>query len=89
MLIIWEVFSRIVVWFTKIMFKTIVSLILIIAVIKYTPVGEGIQAVSNQYAQMTGKQINVGEILDDLDAQVEESMSNLGEVQKMFNKKPN
>lgn len=87
MLIIWEIFSRIVVWITKTMFKAILIAFLIIGIIRYTPVGEGFQAMADKYSEITGNNVQIQVILDDLETQVQESMENFNGIQGLFNRK--
>lgn len=83
MLILWEIFSRIVVWITKTMFKAIVIGFLIIGLLRYTPVGDGFQAMADKYSEITGRDIQIQGILDDLEEQVQDAMENFEGVQDL------
>lgn len=85
-ILIWDMFTRIIIYITKTMFKGLLIATALFLFISYTNVGGSMDMLKQKYYSISGNELKPDEILVDLQEQVDNSMNEMNNVSNMFDK---
>lgn len=81
---LWEFISRIIILFTKTMFKFLAVVLLLFVFVSHTNIGGSMDMLKSKYHSATGSSYSPDEVLVDLEHQVNGSIHQIDSVNGMF-----